>query len=533
MPKIDNSSEDPSATSASETDAAPTRLARQTQTVAAATILSRVLGVVREQVIAYYFGAGAVTDAFVTAFRIPNLLRDFLAEGAFSAAFVPTFSTVLKRDGKEAALALLNRVLGLFVPFLAVLCVLGIIFTPQIASLLSGGVEETPGKIALLVHLARMMFPFLLLIALAAVLMGALNALGRFGVPALAPGGFNIGMIAGTVLLAGWIDPPVLALAWGVLIGGFLQWVVQALAIRRIGFRHRLQWGWSDPNVRQMLRLMVPALIGQAAVQINIFAITRFAWTLGDGPVAYLNFAFRVLFVPLGVFAVAAATVGLSRLSERVAAGDDASVRAIFRQGAQTVLYLVTPTAVAFIFLGRPICAALFQRGEFGADATVHTARALAFYSLGLPAMALIRVTAPLFYAHKDTRTPTWCGMASVAANLVGMNLLVGPLGYAGLALSVAAAATIQVGLLVYLAHRRFGSLAYMSLTRNFAVFLAVSLAGVAGGGWLVRSGALPWIPFGRAGQTAAAVGVAAALYIGITWVLGYRQLGGRRRRTA
>ncbi|MEW5701873.1 MAG: murein biosynthesis integral membrane protein MurJ [Candidatus Zixiibacteriota bacterium] len=509
---------------------APARLARQTQTVAGATIISRLLGVVREQVIAYYFGAGAVTDAFVTAFRIPNLLRDFLAEGAFSAAFVPTFSTVLKRDGRDGAFALLNCVLGLFVPFLIVLCALGIVFTPQIASLLSGGVEATPGKIALLVLLARLMFPFLLLIALAAVLMGSLNALARFGVPALAPGGFNLGVIGATILLAGWVEPPVLALAWGVLAGGLLQWAVQALAMRRVGFRHRLRWGWSDPDVRQMLRLMVPALIGQAAVQINIFAITRFAWTLGDGPVAYLNFAFRVLFVPLGVFAVAAATVGLSRLSERVASGDDAGVRAIFHQGAQAVLYLVTPTAVAFMLLPQPICAALFQRGEFGADATLHTARALAYYSLGLPAMALIRVTAPLFYAHKDTRTPTWCGIASVVANLVGMNLLVGPLGYAGLALSVAGAATIQVGLLLLLARRRFHGLRYSPLFLHLVIFTAVSLASVGIGLWLLRRGLLTWVPLGRLGRTVATVAIAAGLYIGTTWLLGYRQLGGRRR---
>jgi putative peptidoglycan lipid II flippase len=215
-----------------------------------------------------------------------------------------------------------------------------------------------------------------------------------------------------------------------------------------------------------------------------------------------------------------------------VAAGDDASVHAIFRQGAQTVLYLVTPTAVAFLLLGQPICAALFQRGEFGAEATIHTARALAFYAVGLPAMALIRVTAPLFYAHKDTRTPTWCGIASVVANLIGMNVLVGPFGYAGLALSVAVAAAIQVGALLYLAHRRFRTKAYLSLSLHFVVFSLVSLLCVAVAGWLLRSGALQWIPLGRVGPTTVAIAVAAALYIGITWIFGYRQLGGQLRQS-
>ncbi|MBI3873119.1 MAG: murein biosynthesis integral membrane protein MurJ [candidate division Zixibacteria bacterium] len=527
MTATENTITNPGATVGPATDSgAPQRLARQTQTVAVATIVSRILGVVREQVIAYYFGAGAVTDAFVAAFRIPNLLRDFLAEGALSAAFVPTFSRVLKRDGQAAAFQLLNRLLGLFVPVLALLCLLGVLFTPQIAGLMSGGVETTPGKIALLIFLARWMFPFLLLIALAAVLMGALNALGRFGVPALAPGGFNIGMIAGTILCAPWVDPPALALAWGVLAGGVLQWAVQAFSIRGMGFRNHWEWGWRDPNVRQVARLLVPALIGQAAVQINIFAITRFAWTLGDGPVAYLNFAFRILFVPLGVFAVAAATVGLSRLSERIAAGDEAGARDIFTQGFQTVLYLVIPTSVAFIILGKPICAALFQRGQFGAEATLNTARALAFYSIGLPAMAAVRVTTPIFYSHHDTRTPTWCGMASVGTNLIGMYLLTPTLNFAGLALSVAGSAIIQVGLLLIFARRRFGGLGFRRLGTHALVFSGCSIAAVWVAHAVNQSAIISFLPVSRVIGTAVVVGVASALYIGLTWIAGYRRMG-------
>lgn len=507
------------------------KFARQTSTVAGATILSRVTGLIREQVIAYYLGAGAMTDVFVAAFRIPNLLRDLFAEGAFSAAFVPTFSRVLKKDGEPAAYLLLNRVLGVFVPVVALICILGIIFTPQIADLIAGGVEKTPGKTEMLIFLARWMFPFLLLVSLAAAFMGALNAMGKFGLPALAPAGFNLGVIVGAVFLSRWADPPLLALAWGVLIGGVLQWGAQAVLAHRMGYRMALKSGWRDPDVRKMTGLMVPALIGVAAIQVNIFAITRFAWTLGDGPVAYLNFAFRVIFLPLGVFAVAAATVGLPRLSQYVAAGDEDQARATFLQAVKTVTFLVIPTAVVFIVLAEPICAALYQRGRFDLAASIHTARALKFYSFGLPAMATIRVTAPLFYAHHDTRTPAYCGVASVVANLIAMELLVGPMGYAGLALSVALSSVIQVAALLYLGHRRYGPLGLPSIMGHITVVFAVALISV-GAGWLIWTKA----PFtnagwGRVAGVALAIGVASALYLGITWLLGYRDLGGMRHQ--
>lgn len=511
----------------------PGQFSRRTTTVAGATAASRVLGLVREQVIAFYFGAGAMADVFVAAFRIPNLLRDLFAEGAFSAAFVPTFSKTLTREGKEGAFALLNRVLSVFVPALSLVCLLGMIFTPEIAHLMSGGVEETPGKIELLAVMARWMFPFLLLISLAAAFMGTLNSLDRFGIPALAPAGFNVGVIAGAVILSQFTTPPLLGLAIGVLIGGILQWGVQAVQAHRLGYRPRILSGWKSPEVHQILTLMGPALIGIAAVQINIFALTRFAWTLGDGPVAYLNYAFRVIFLPLGVFAVAAATVGLPRLSKQVAAGQTEEVRATYAQAARTVLYLVIPTAAAFILLAQPICAVLFERGRFDTIATIHTARALQFYSIGLPAMAVIRVTAPLFYAHHDTRTPAMCGVASVGVNLIGMTLLVGPFGYAGLALSVAGSAIVQLTLLWILAVRKFGGLRIGTILTQAALLLVIAGATVGGVALVLKRYLADSVSWERAALVAAAVGISALLYIGLSWLAGFRQLGGiRRRRT-
>jgi putative peptidoglycan lipid II flippase len=508
---------------------ATTRFARQTKVVVGATMLSRVFGLLREQVIAYYFGAGAMTDAYVAAFRIPNLLRDLFAEGAFSAAFVPTFSRVLEKDGKAAAFDLLNRVLSLFVPVLAVVCALGMIFTPQIASLLSGGVEGSPGKIALLIQMARWMFPFLLLVSVASVMMGALNSLGRFGMPALAPTGFNMGVIIGATILATWAEPRIVGLAWGVVLGGILQWGFQAVSLHRLGFRHTLSPGWRDSNVHHIASLILPSLIGTAAVQINIFAITRLAWSLGDGPVAYLNYAYLVIFLPLGVFAVATATVGLPRLSQLVAAGDDVEVRRTFSQAVQTVLFLVIPTAVAFLFLGEPICAALFQRGRFDAAASINTARALASYAIGLPAMAAIRVTTPLFYAHHDTRTPAFCGIIAVAANLVGMSMLVGVLGYSGLALSVSCSAMVQVSVLWLIAQRRYGPLSLVEIGKSFLILAGAALTSVGAGWGVWHLGSFTGGAWSRIVGISLAISIAALLYLGITWLLGYRQLGGVR----
>ncbi|GAB4319402.1 MAG: murein biosynthesis integral membrane protein MurJ [Candidatus Zixiibacteriota bacterium] len=511
---------------------ATSRFARQTGTVAGATVISRVFGLVREQVIAYMFGAGALTDVFVAAFRIPNLLRDLFAEGAFSAAFIPSFTGVLTKEGRQAAFDLLNRVLSVFVPAIGLICLLGIIFTPQLAQLISGGVEQTPGKLELLIVMARWMFPFLLLVSLAAAFMGALNAMGQFGIPALAPAGFNVGVILGAVWLSRYSDPPLLALAWGVLLGGALQWGIQIVLAHQLGFRFGVRSGWRDSEVGKILKLMLPALIGIAAIQVNVFAITRFAWTLGDGPVAYLNFAFRILFLPLGVFAVAAATVGLPRLSGYVAAGDNEAVRDTYTQGVRTVLYLVVPTAVGLIVLAEPICGALFQRGRFTASDTSATALALQYYSLGLPTMALIRVTAPLFYAHQDTRTPALCGVVAVAANLIGMSLLVGPMGFGGLALSVAISSVIQITLLWIVATHRYGSVGVLSHLIEWIKLAGLSLVCVAAGWWAMNH--ISVLPTGMGLIIKAGTGilVAAVLYLGITWMFGYRNLGGARRVT-
>jgi putative peptidoglycan lipid II flippase len=373
------------------------------------------------------------------------------------------------------------------------------------------------------------MFPFLLLVSVASVMMGALNSLGRFGMPALAPTGFNMGVIIGATILSTWAEPSIVGLAWGVVLGGILQWGFQAVSLHRLGFRHAPSPGWRDSNVHHIASLILPALIGTAAVQINIFAITRLAWSLGDGPVAYLNYAYLVIFLPLGVFAVATATVGLPRLSQLVASGDDAQVRRTFSQAVQTVLFLVIPTAIAFLLLAEPICAALFQRGRFDATASISTARALASYAIGLPAMAAIRVTTPLFYAHHDTRTPAICGVAAVTSNLIGMSMLVGVLGYSGLALSVSCSAIVQIVILWSIAQRRYGPLGLLELGRSFLILAGAALMSVGAGWGAWHLGSFTGGAWSRITGVALAISVAALLYLGITWLLGYRHMGGIR----
>ena len=340
---------------------------------------------------------------------------------------------------------------------------------------------------------------------------------------------YNVAIIGCAFLGSQLFAQPVYGLALGVVLGGLLQWLFQAIFLQRAGYRLRWRIGLT-PEVKKVFRLLLPAIGGLAAVQINIFVITRVASGLGDGPVSYLNFAFRLIFVPLGVFAVAAATVGLARFSECVAAGDTAGALVRWRDSLQLVWYLIIPAAVIFVVFGEDICCVLFQRGAFNAADTQNTASALAFYALGLPAMATIRITAPVFYAHKDTRTPVILSFCAVIANLILIYELVDLLSFRGLALALALAATIQaIGLLTFIRFR-YGPyhaprLAWFFLCMTvFAVLAAVIARNI--------------MPSGEDMLAAiygiGAIFIAVLLYLLVTWALGYREarfiFGGGKR---
>jgi len=478
----------------------PHNIARNAGIVSLAVMASRVLGLIRDQVFAVFFGAGFHNDAFVTAFRIPNLLRDLFAEGALSAAFVSTFAQVLERKGHQEAVRLSNRVATTMILVIGILCVAGWLVAPSIVRLLAPGFFDVPGKADLTITLTRIMIPFLLLVALAAQAMGVLNAQHQFGIPALASSFFNIGSIAGGLFLGFAVGPwlnltPIQGMAYGTLIGGFLQFAVQWPSLRAAGFNYRPMVSFADPGVRQILRLMGPAIIGTAAVQINVFINTNFASSIinpatgmvADGPMSWLNYAFRFMQFPIGVFGVAIATVTLPAISGSLARQNIPEFRQTLAHSLALVFLLCIPSAAGLAVLGRPIVGVIFEHGKFTDLDTVQTANALAAYSIGLAGYAAIKVLAPAFYAFHDARTPMLISLGSIAVNYVMNSLLVGPFGHVGLALSTSTVALINFALLAFFMRRRLGSLEGRKLGLTLVKVCGVSVA-MAAVAWIVSA---------------------------------------------
>ncbi len=481
-------------------------VARNAGIVSLAVMASRVLGLARDQIFAALFGAGLQYDAFLTAFRVPNLLRDLLAEGALSSAFVTTFTQTLQQKGKDEAIRLSNRVATLIVACITAVSIIAWIYTPEIVRLLAPGFYAVPGKAELTIELTRVMMPFLLLIALAAQAMGMLNAFNIYGMPALASAFFNLGSIIGGLLLGYLIGPaiglsPIAGMAYGTVIGGFLQFAVQWPSLRRCGIGYRADWNVNDSGVRQILRLMGPAIIGAAAVQINVFVNTSFASAIVDpatgavanGPVSWLNFAFRFMQFPIGVFGVAIATATLPTLSRSTANPDYGEFRQTLAHSLALVFLLCIPSAVGLAVLAQPIVALVFEHGKFTAFDTVQTANALAAYAVGLAGYGAIKVLSPAFYALNDARTPMLISLGSIAVNYVMNSLLVGPFGHVGLAFSTSAVALVNFLLLALLMRRRLGHLAGRKLAVT-AVKIALASAALAVVAWIANqsAGALP-----------------------------------------
>ena len=464
-------------------------VARNAGVISLAVMASRVLGLVRDQVFAVFFGAGLLYDAFLTAFRIPNLLRDLLAEGALSAAFVTTFTQTLASKGKAEALRLSNRVASLIIVVIVGVSVLAWIYAPAIVAILAPGFFAVPGKAELTIELTRIMIPFLLLIALAAQAMGMLNAFNIFGLPALASAFFNLGSIVGGLLIGFALGPlvgisPIAGMAFGTLIGGFLQLAVQWPSLRRCGVSYKPDLSLKDPGVRQILRLMGPAIIGTAAVQINVFVNTNFAseivdaatGTVANGPVSWLSYAFRFMQFPIGVFGVAVATAALPSLSRSTSNPDISEFRQTLAHSLALVFLLCIPSAIGLTILGRPIVALVFEHGKFTAFDTVQTANALAAYSLGLAGYAAVKVLSPAFYALNDARTPMLVSLGSIAVNYWMNALLVARFGHVGLAFSTSAVALVNFLLLGVFMRRRIQRLEGRRLSKTVARIFAASL---------------------------------------------------------
>ncbi|GBC83469.1 putative lipid II flippase MurJ [bacterium HR10] len=458
------------------------RVTRSAGVVSLAVMGSRLLGLVREQVFAAVFGVGMHSDAFIAAFRIPNLLRDLFAEGALSAAFVSTFSQLIVTQGERAAWRLANLVFNGLVLVLTGVTMLGIVFAPQIVGLIARGFEAIPGKMALTIEMTRLMFPFIILVAMAAVAMGILNSRDRFGIPASASTFFNIGSILGGLGFAHVMDPsfgPRAIVGWaiGTLIGGALQFVIQVPSLYRVGFRYEPIVSFRDPGVRQIIRLMGPAIIGAAAVQINVFVNTNFASYLGDGPVSWLNYAFRLMQFPIGVFGVAIGMATLPAVSRAAARGDLAEFRRTLAASVGLVFFLCIPSACGLAVLGEPIIRLIYERGRFTSFDTEQTAAALAFYAIGLAGYAAIKVLAPAFYALNDARTPMRISLISIATNYAFNYLLVRQLGFGhrGLALSTSLVALFNFLALFGLMHRKIGHLEERRLLHSLGKIVLAS----------------------------------------------------------
>ncbi len=515
-----------------ETIARP-NVARSAGIVSLAVMCSRILGLIREQVFAALFGATAATDAFTTAFRAPNLLRDLFAEGALSTAFVTTFSKKIQQEGDASAWRLASKVATLTAVFMSAITLLGVLFAPLLINFLAPGFDRS--KADLTVHLTRIMFPFILMVSLAALVMGMLNAKNVFGVPAMASSFFNLGSIIGGVFF-GWLFDPhfgpdaLTGLAIGTLIGGGLQLVVQLPSLRKVGFRFKPDFAWRDEGVWSVLTLMGPAVIAASAVQINVMVNNIFASFLEDGSQTWLSYAFRLMQLPLGVFGVAIGTVTLPLLSRIATAGSKSDFSGTMNKSLRLALLLTLPCAIGLTLLAEPIIRVIFERGRFEHDDTLRTASALQFYAIGLVAYSGIKVVTPAFYALDKRHAPMVVSLVSIMLN-AALNFLfafVFELGHRGLALSTGLVALTNFIVLYALMRSDVGADPQHQMPAFiFKLILpTLILAGVAwvGNLWLTNDAATQHLHI-QILQLGIVVAAAGALFLGTAWLLKISEL--------
>ena len=432
-------------------------LARWAATVGGYTMGSRVLGFLRDILIASVLGAGPVADAFFVAFKLPNFLRRLFAEGAFNAAFVPLFAGVLERDGRAAAKSFAEDVLTVLLWTLLVLVIAAQIVMPWLMHVLAPGFADEPGKLDLTVQLTRLTFPYILLISLVSLLGGVLNSLYRFAAVAATPILLNLCLIGALLGLSHWTETPGHALAIGVTVGGIVQFVWLIVAASRAGMSLRLRWPRLTPGVKRLLILAAPAALGAGVAQINLVVDIIIASLLPPGSVSFLYYADRVNQLPLGVVGVAVGTALLPLLSRQLRAGEVEEAVGSLNRAIEMALLLAVPAAVALIVIAGPVIAVLFERGAFGVDESSATAGALIAYAAGLPAFVLIKVLAPGYFARQDTRTPVRIAILCLTVNVVLNLALMGPLAHVGIALATTLAGWLNVGLLAAgLARRGF-----------------------------------------------------------------------------
>lgn len=418
--------------------------------VSSITMLSRVLGFVRDTIVARYFGAGLATDAFFVAFKLPNLLRRIFAEGAFSQAFVPILAEYKTQQGEEATRTFIAYVSGLLTLVLALVTVLGILAAPWIIWVTAPGFVEDPDKFALTTDLLRVTFPYILLISLSSLAGAILNTWNRYAVPAFVPTLLNVSMIVFALFLTPYFDPPVMALGWAVLVGGLAQLLYQLPALKRIGMLVLPRLNLRDAGVWRVLKQMAPAIFGVSVGQISLIINTIFASFLAAGSVSWMYYADRLMELPSGVLGVALGTILLPSLAKTYASDDRQAYSQLMDWGLRLCFLLVLPCTLALALLAEPLTVSLFQYGKFSAHDAVMTQQALMAYAVGLLGIILVKVLAPGFYARQNIRTPVRIAVLTLVATQL-MNLaFVFHLRHAGLALAISLAACLNAGLLYW-----------------------------------------------------------------------------------
>jgi putative peptidoglycan lipid II flippase len=513
-------------------------LLRALATVSSMTLLSRILGFVRDFVIARTFGAGLATDAFFVAFKLPNLLRRMFAEGAFSQAFVPILGEYKNKRGDQETLLLINHVTSILALVLFAVTAIGVATAPVLVWISAPGFAADAGKFDLTVQLTRITFPYIFFMSLVALAGGILNTMSRFALPAFTPVLLNVAFIAMALFAVPYFDPPVLALAWAVFLGGMLQLAIQIPALRRIAMlpRPSLNWraAWQDPGVRRILTLMGPALLGVSVSQISLLINTIFASFLNNGSVSWLYYADRLMEFPSGMLGVALGTILLPSLSKYHASANHLEYSKLLDWGLRLTLLLAAPAALALAVLAVPLIATLFHHGAFTGDDVFQTRQALVAYSIGLVGLILVKVLAPGFYARQNVRTPVKIALISLVATQV-MNLaFIGWLQHAGLALSIGLAACLNAALL-HRGLRQHDVFHPQPGWTAFSLKLLAALVVMGGALWLASGSDAAWLAYRlseRLIRLGVLVGLGVIAYFATLWVLGFR-LNDFKRRAA
>ncbi|MGD1008824.1 MAG: murein biosynthesis integral membrane protein MurJ [Candidatus Aminicenantales bacterium] len=476
-------------------------IARGVRSFTVGTAISRVMGLVREMVFAHLFGAsqGAAADAFNVAFRIPNMLRDLFAETALSAAFIPVLTSE-RAKGKEYQNRLASNIFNVLFIVAGAISLAGFLASPHLAKWIAFGFGKVPGKIDLTAQLTAIMFPFLLLVSLGAWAMSYLNTERSFFVPSVAPALFNVCFILFPLLMYGWYvahgKQPIFGVAIGVLVGGLMQFLVQMAFVRRKGFRYRFFVSFRDPEFRRVMALFIPVAIGLAGPRINVLVNTILVTPLKQGSVSWLNYAYRLMQLPLGLFGVAVGTVTLQSLSRHVVNNDTAAVRSRLMDSLKMALFLTVPTSVLIAFLSRPLTRVIYQRGHFRPEDTLPTALAVVLYTLGIPFIACIRNVAAVFYAYKDARWPMFASLTSVCLTITLNVSLIHVLGFMIFPLSTSLAEGLNLTLLVRALPKKVGRVDMRPIVR-YALTLILAALGGGAAAWAGNAAFVRWLGAG------------------------------------